>query len=53
MTNKWSLEQALWYCVVGFITFLLLGSFITSGAVIDLIYLVMFYSFLLVGHFIK
>ena len=53
MAKKISLEKALWYCVVCFVTFLLLGSFITSGSVIDLVYLVMLYLFLLVGHFIK
>ena len=53
MTKKWSLEKTLWYWVVCFITFLLIGSFIASGTVIDIIYLVMLYLFLLVGHFIK
>ncbi len=53
MTKKWSLEKTLWNCVVCFITFLLLGSFFASGAIIDLLYLVVLYLFLLVGHFIK
>lgn len=53
MTKKWSLGKALWSCVVCFITFIFLGSFITSGNIIDLLYLVMIYLFLLVGHFIK
>ena len=53
MTNKISLEKALWYCVVSFVTFLFLGSFLISGSIMDLIYLVMLYLTLLVGHFIK
>ena len=53
MTNKWSLEQALWYCVVCFVTFIFLGSFFISGNIVDLTYLVVLYLSLLVGHFIK
>lgn len=53
MTKKWSLEKALWYCVVCFLTFIFIGSFITSGNFKDLLYVLIVYLFLLVGHFIK
>ena len=53
MTKKWSLEKTLWYCVVCFITFIFLGSFLVSGNIMDLTYLVVLYLSLLVGHFIK
>ncbi len=53
MTKKISIGKALWYCVVCFITFIFLGSFIVSRNFVDLIYLVMLYISLLVGHIIK
>ena len=44
MTSNKNIEKYLWISVVLFITYLLLGSFLVSKNLYDLLYLIFFYS---------
>lgn len=53
MATKKNVERCLWLCVVIFVSYLLLGSFVVSKNYLELIYLIIFYSFLIVAKLIE
>jgi len=48
MTTNKNVERYLWVSAVVFITYLFLGSFIVSGNLLELIYLIILYAFIIV-----
>ena len=52
MTTKRNTGKCLWCWSVVFISYLLIGSFIVSGNILDLIYLVTLYSCLIIQKII-
>ena len=48
MINSNNVEKYLWISAVSFITFLLLGSFIVSGNLLELAYLIVLYAFIII-----
>ena len=48
MTIENNVGKYLWILAVSFITFLLLGSFILSGNLLELVYLIILYAFIII-----
>ena len=47
ITNK-NMEKYLIISAIAFITYLLLGSFIVGGSILELLYLIMFYAVIII-----
>ena len=48
MTTNKNVERYLWISAVMFVTYLLLGSFVVSGNLLELVYLIILYAFIIV-----
>ena len=53
MTNNKNVERYLWISVVIFVTYLLLSSFILSKNLLELVYLIVLYTFIIVIKIIE
>lgn len=53
MTTNKNVERYLWISAVMFVTYLLLGSFIVSKNLLELGYLVVLYTFIIIAKIMK